>query len=208
MTTYESRMSYLEPWSKELEAPYVRNGPDPDFESCNFKNLEYKIHVADARPNKDEFNLDTHGFAFHQDSHITEEILEVLRKNDKEFVVKEYYPMVEDLVKEKTGASKVVVFDHTIRRRDRKLAGSNPNGREQPASLVIISSRIRSIPVHINNSNLLPRSIAISTLELSFFPAESCLIAFRSPVGSIRRVYRHLGDEAEALLKGRAQIIK
>lgn len=170
MAVVESRMSFLQPWSEEKGNPYVRGAPAEGFDTLNYSNIEYPVQITDARPNKSEFNIDTHGFAYHDDSTITPEILEMLRANDKAKVVNDYYPMVEALVKEKTGASKVVIFDHTIRRRDPTLSkGDNPNGREQPASLV-----------HCDQSY----------------------------VGAVRRVHRHLGEDADRLLQGRAQIIK
>ncbi|OTA66119.1 hypothetical protein K449DRAFT_325987 [Hypoxylon sp. EC38] len=169
MAVYESRMSFLQPWSEEKGNPYVRGAPAEGFDTLNYSNQEYPVKITDARPNKYGFDIETHGFAYHDDPYITQEILELLRINDKPKVAKEYYPLVEALVKEKTGATRVVIFDHTLRRRDPSLTKSdNPNGREQPASLV-----------HCD----------------------------QSAVGSIRRVHRHLGDEADHLLQGRAQII-
>jgi hypothetical protein len=150
MARVESCMSYLEPWSKERENPYVRGAPDDGFKTSNFTNLEYPVEVADARPRKDEFSIDTHGFAYH-DADIAEEMLELLRANDKDQVAKEYYPTVEKLVKEKTGATKVVIFDHTVRRRDPSLTSKeNPNGKEQPASLVSPAAP----SIHISHSSV------------------------------------------------------
>ena len=136
MAWVESRMSYLQPWSKEKENPYVRGAPDDGFRTCNHSHLEYPVKITNARPRKEEYSIDTHGFAYH-DADIAEETLELLRTNDKERVAEDYYPMVGKLVKDKTGASKVVIFDHTVRRRDPSLTlNENPNGNEQPASLV------------------------------------------------------------------------
>lgn len=137
MAMVESRMSFLQPWSEEKGNPYVRGAPAERYDTLNYSNLEYPVKIIDARPNKDDFNIDTHGFAYHNDPYITQEVLEILRANDKTTVAREYYPLVETLVMEKTGASKVVIFDHTLRRRDPSLAKTdNPSGREQPASLV------------------------------------------------------------------------
>ncbi|POS71307.1 hypothetical protein DHEL01_v210297 [Diaporthe helianthi] len=62
--------------------------------------------------------LDTHGFAFQRDPGVTDDLSGVLRNNDSDRIPLEYFPLVESLVKQKTGASKVVVFDHTVRRRE------------------------------------------------------------------------------------------
>ncbi|KAK8092445.1 S-adenosyl-L-methionine-dependent methyltransferase, partial [Apiospora kogelbergensis] len=164
--------------------PYVRGAAAEGFETLNYSNQEYDVKITDARPNKGEYTIDTHGFAYHDDPYIDEATLEVLRANDKAEVSDKYYPMVERLVKEKTGATKVVVFDHTLRRRQPALAKTdNPNGKEQPASLLRYSyldlTGNDGVQVHCD----------------------------QSAVGAIRRVHRHLGQEAERLLQGRAQII-
>ena len=82
MTCVKSHMSYLEPWSKERENPYVRGAPDDGFKTSNYTNLEYSVKITDARPRKYEYSIDIHGFAYH-DTDITEDILELLRTNDK-----------------------------------------------------------------------------------------------------------------------------
>ncbi|KAI8632619.1 hypothetical protein F5Y19DRAFT_491279 [Xylariaceae sp. FL1651] len=136
MATFDSRMSFLEPWSSSKGNPYVRGAPDEGFPKLNYTNYESPVKVTNGRPIKDEFDINVHGFAYHTDNTITENILEILRKDDKPLVIRDYYPLVEALVKEKTGARRVVIFDHTLRRRDPSLTSrDNPNGREQPASL-------------------------------------------------------------------------
>lgn len=137
MATVKSVMSFLEPWSPEKGNPYVRGEPAAGYDTMNYSHQDYEVEITDARPNKRDFNITTHGFAYHDDPDMTEELLQILRSNDKAAVAKLYYPAVERLVKEKTGASRVVIFDHTLRRRDPALAKTdNANGREQPASLV------------------------------------------------------------------------
>ncbi|KAI1120234.1 hypothetical protein F5Y10DRAFT_283456 [Nemania abortiva] len=163
MTTFESRMSFLQPWALEKGNPYVRGAAAEGFPRLNYSSQEHSVGITDGRPTKNEFDINVHGFAYHTDNTITDEILEILRKNDKALIARDYYPLVEALVKKNTGASRVVIFDHTLRRRDPTLAsGDNLNWRDQPASLV---------------------------------------------TGALRRVYQHLGDEADELLQGRAQII-
>jgi hypothetical protein len=140
MATYESRMSFLRPWSEENENPFVRGLAADGFATSNYTNAEHSVKVTDARPKKDDFDINTHGFAYFDDPSITEEVLDLLRANDKSKVADIYYPLVEKLVKGKVGATRVLIFDHTIRRRDPTLnPKDNPNGREQPASLVRLS---------------------------------------------------------------------
>jgi hypothetical protein len=137
MAIFESRMSFIQPWDESRGNPFVRGAADEGFERCNYGDLEYSVRITDARPRKYEFNIDTHGFGYFDDPNITPELLEILRANDKPTVAKEYYPYIEEFVKKSVGATKVVIFDHTIRRRDPALnKKDNPTGREQPASLV------------------------------------------------------------------------
>lgn len=210
MAAVESRMSFLQPWSADKGNPYVRGAPTDGFDSLNYSNLEYPVKIIDTRPNSSEYDINIHGFAYVEDSSITEETLETLRANDKERVAEEYYPQVERLVKEKTGATKVVIFDHTLRRRDPTLnPKDNPNGREQPAGLVRVLSLQCEIQQERAETNTLYntgtlRPVRRSVLICYCLPSNCS----RSSVGAIRRVHRHLGDEADRLLQGRAQIIK
>lgn len=137
MAVIRSQMQYLEPWFSQEEGPYVRGKVEDGFPRTNFTNQTYDVQVHNARPEMDFFKLDTHGFAFHQDRGIDSDIVDAIRNKDKAVVEKRYYSQISDLVKQKTGASKVVIFDHTYRRRDPLLRpDENPNGREQPATLV------------------------------------------------------------------------
>lgn len=136
MSIVETRMSYLEPWMGKDDEPYVRGRVEDSYPRTNFTNQEFPVRVSDARPTRDDFDLDTHGFAFH-DGPINDEVVEAIRGREKDGVKDNYYPMVEELVKKYTGASRVIIFDHTYRKKDPSLAPTeNPNGREQPATLV------------------------------------------------------------------------
>lgn len=67
-------------------------------------------------------------------------MLDVLRKNNLDKVRQLYYPHIENLVKKETGASRVVIFDHTSRKRRPELGKyDNPTGKEQPATMVSLS---------------------------------------------------------------------
>ncbi|KAI4641283.1 hypothetical protein J4E93_008162 [Alternaria ventricosa] len=126
-------MSFMAPMAEE---PFYRSQPDKGFESCNFSYNAEKVQIHNARPAKDRFQLDTHGFAYVDDAEGAA-FVEQLRKNE-DGAKERYYGHVERLVKKHTGASRVVVFDHTMRRREPSLAGKNPDGREQPAAYVHI----------------------------------------------------------------------
>jgi len=131
-------MMFLEPWEGRNHNPYYRTSPDPGFDVKNFEWLNYDVKVKDARPTMEEFTLDEHGFAFRADpAGGSDDVLRILRENNDEKVKKTYYPHVERLIREITGASEVIVFNHTVRRRDPALGlFEGFKGRQQPASTV------------------------------------------------------------------------
>ncbi|MCJ1380193.1 hypothetical protein MMC17_003296 [Xylographa soralifera] len=133
-----SMMSFLEPWDPSRGAPFFRSAADEGFESTNFKWTDHQVSITNARPHRDTFTLDKNGFAYKDDvEELTPELIEALRIGEKEAVKNLYYPKVEAFVKKHTGASRVIVFDHTVRKRDPgKDSKENPNGKEQPATVV------------------------------------------------------------------------
>lgn len=76
-------------------------------------NFEWQtVSIADGRPVIDRLSLDGAGFELRP--HATD----VSSFYDDEQVRTIYYPEVEQLVKASTGASRVVIFDHTVRIED------------------------------------------------------------------------------------------
>ncbi len=73
---------------------------------------EREVIVHDARPIADRLDLDRQGFGLMR----RETAVQDFYDNDE--VRRVYYPEMERLVAEVTGASKVIVFDHTIRVED------------------------------------------------------------------------------------------
>lgn len=165
MSTVISQMSFLEPWEGKRDAPYVRGKVEESFPRTNFVNREYAVKVQNARPKKNEFDLDVHGFAFHENEPLSEHVIRAIRSRDKSLVEREYYPLAEEYVKRVTGASKVIIFDHTYRKRDLSLApDENPNGREQPATVVSLHTHVEDA-AFILTSGICNRYIVISMIE-------------------------------------------
>ncbi|KAH7040505.1 uncharacterized protein B0I36DRAFT_357794 [Microdochium trichocladiopsis] len=84
-----------------------------DVDYSSFGRKMYTRQVHDARGHEDDFSVDTSGFAVY--NYPAKEKLFV----DDEAVRNGYYAEVEALLKDKLGpgVKKVVIFDHTIRRR-------------------------------------------------------------------------------------------
>jgi hypothetical protein len=82
---------------------------------------QYELHemtIRNGRPIRDSFKLDTHGFVF-VDHHTT------MKDFTDEAERKRVYDReVAELVRKYSGASEVVVFDHTIRVGDEKIQQS------------------------------------------------------------------------------------
>ncbi|KAF2106364.1 methyltransferase [Lophiotrema nucula] len=138
MAACDTSMLFLEPWSTDRGNPYYRTDPDEGYDVKNFEWLPYKVKVQDARANMSKFNLDDNGFAFQADSSSgATEIIEAFEQNDDDKVRELYYPHVARLIKRATGASEVLVFNHTVRRRNPSvgLFGGGKGG-QQPASTV------------------------------------------------------------------------
>jgi len=76
---------------------------------------DFKVEVQDGRARAAEFSLDRQ--AFKLVNHDTK----VRDFYDEDEVKTAYYAEVEALVKRETGASKVVIFDHTVRTADRAV---------------------------------------------------------------------------------------
>jgi hypothetical protein len=70
---------------------------------------EHLVTIRDGRPLRDSFQLEEHGFQFID--HKTA-MTDFYDENQLRSV---YYPEVEQIIKDRTGATRVVIFDHTLR---------------------------------------------------------------------------------------------
>ena len=74
----------------------------------NFSYQTQEVHVENMRSKEDAVSLDTAGFQFYTiPAKYKGEFL------DDEEIKREYYPESEELLKKVTGASKVVIFNHS-----------------------------------------------------------------------------------------------
>lgn len=96
------------------------------------------VQIRDGRPLADILSLDTHGFALRKMSTPPIDF-----ENDEQ-VTALYFPKIEALVKEATGASRVLIFDHTVRK------DGNNNGRT-PARHVHVDYTEASAPNRVRD---------------------------------------------------------
>ena len=102
-------LNYYAPIGDEAPFQYVQQPPE-GVPKHNLGADPHSTTIHDVRGKEHTVSLDTTGFQFVK--HVSEE---------KEFLdegrIKEvYYREVEELVKRETGAKRVFIFDHTVRR--------------------------------------------------------------------------------------------
>jgi len=76
------------------------------------KREQHTMTVRNGRPLRDTFSLEIHGFEFVDHETAVKDFY------DSDEIAAVYYPEMERLVKDRTGASRVMVFDHTLRSGD------------------------------------------------------------------------------------------
>ncbi|KAI0008317.1 hypothetical protein F4779DRAFT_587758 [Xylariaceae sp. FL0662B] len=132
----------------------------------------HTVHITDVTGRESEYTLDGNGFQYVRHTAQEKDFL------DDDHIRAVYYPETEQLLKDVTGASKIFIFDHTIRRQpaDQRTGSDNNNNNSRDAT----SLRGPVNRVHIDQSY----------------------------AASLSRVPHHLpAEEASELLKGRVQII-
>ncbi len=118
--------------------------------------------IFDGRLIADEFSLDREGFA------LVKHPTAVKNYYDENEIRRVYYPAVEAFLKATLKADRVLIFDHTVRKRVEGAPDVRDGTPRQPATRV-----------HVDQTDLSGRN----------------------------RVFEHLPQEANELVKGRVQVI-
>jgi hypothetical protein len=144
------------------EKPYIYVGEPPEgVPSTRGEYENHRVTIEDARSFADQLSLDVEGsMLVRSPSRVTDFF-------DEAEVMSRGRPEAAELVKAVTGASRVEVFDHTVRRRS-DHADYALGVPRQPASWVHVDQTVAS---------------------------------------GRKRIHEIMGDEADALLRGRAAII-
>ena len=141
----EADMNYLAPM---VERP--RNytfEPPAGVPRSNANNEAHRVTIHDARPVAGEVSLDANGFALVNHKSAVRDFF------DDEEVRRVYYPEVERILQKVTGAYRVHIFDHTVRRRV-DGAQDRSDAPRQPVQRVHIDHTARSGPQRVRD--LLP----------------------------------------------------
>jgi len=107
------------------------------------KHVPHDVTVKDMRPIRDDITLDKAGF----------ELIDHVSKEkdflDEKRITEVYYPEVEEIIKRKTGATKVVVISHMCRRHT--TADSKQDAADKPdTDFVTLNNPARF--VHVDQS--------------------------------------------------------
>jgi hypothetical protein len=156
----EGALNYITPMT---ERPFTLAYQAPPGEpGTNIVPEAHIIPIRNVRPIVSEINLDREGFA------VLPHVTAVRDFYDDDEVRRVYYPEAEHLLQQVLGASRVVVFDHTVRRRVAGVADRAAGAPRQPVGRVHVDHTDTSGP---------------------------------------QRIRDFLGEQAEKLLRGRAQVI-
>jgi hypothetical protein len=109
LRSVEGEFFYLAPMA---DAPFTYTyDPPAGTPRTNAVYEGHRMTVRDARPIAAAASLDREGFA------VVRQLSAVRDFYDEDELQRIYYPEAEKLVADATGAARVVVFDHTLRRR-------------------------------------------------------------------------------------------
>jgi len=97
---------YSDPGDGSLPAPFYVGQQN----SVERPHSVHKVVIHDISGEEDKYTLDSHGFQIVKHQSKEKDFL------DDAKIKAEYYPEVEQLLKDATGATRVFIFDHTIRR--------------------------------------------------------------------------------------------
>lgn len=102
----------------------------------------HTVTIANARPIADRLSLDTEGFA------VVAHRSAVRDFSDEAQTLALGHPETAEIVKAATGAARVVVFDHTLRRRT-GAADRSPHAPRQPVARAHADQTVRSGPQRV-----------------------------------------------------------
>lgn len=113
----EANLSYLVPMT-EKPVNYTYE-PPAGIRRTNGTYETHKLPIYNARSISENITLDKEGFAF------SEHNTNVRNFYDEDEILQVYYPEAEQLLKQLTGATRVVIFDHTLRNAELMKQGNN-----------------------------------------------------------------------------------
>jgi hypothetical protein len=136
----EAKLNYLAPMT---ERPFTYTYEPPQgVPWTNNQHEEYKTSIRDLRPIAKDFTLEKAGLQFLGHKSAVNDFW------DEAELARIYYPEAEKLLKDVTGATRVFIFDHTLRRR---IEGMNENSPHAPTR---VFPRQPATRVHVDQTAL------------------------------------------------------
>jgi hypothetical protein len=139
----DAALNYLAPMT-EKPRNYTFE-PPPGVPQSNAVFESRRLPVFNLRPVADQVSLDREGVALVQHRSA---VVDFYDEGELETV---YYPEAEALVAAATGARRVVVFDHTIRRRIAGTADRTAGAPRQPVPRVHNDYTVKSAPQRVRD---------------------------------------------------------
>jgi hypothetical protein len=139
----KSELNYLAP-TRERPRTYTYD-PPAGAARTTVVSEPHPIVIRDARPLLPQLSLDEEGFALVQHKSATRDFY------DDEEVKRVYYPEAVQLLKGLTGADRVHIFDHTVRRRVPGSDDRRANAPRQPVPRVHVDHTARSGPQRVRD---------------------------------------------------------
>ena len=121
------------------EKPVAYNyDPPPGTPLRTGRNIELQVPIRNARPLIDQLSLDREGFVLlhHQTA--------VNNFYDEDQIRSVYYPECERVIKEATGAARVVAFDHIVRNAAMSAKDKTIKSRPNACTMITPPGRRRS----------------------------------------------------------------
>lgn len=117
--------------TRTAEKPHTYTYDPPEgVAKTNIVGEPHTVPVFDMRPIADGLSLDVQGFA------LVPAPTAMTDFYDEAQLRGTFYPEAENLVKQVTGATRVVVFDHTIRRREQGVEDRTQGSPRQPVTRI------------------------------------------------------------------------
>jgi hypothetical protein len=130
--------------SADTQFTYAFDPPEGQPRS-NIVLDERAVAIADARPLADDLSLDVQGFALVRQKSAVRDFW------DEAQTLALGHPEAAELVKAATGASRVVVYDHTLRKRLAGTEDRSAGAPRQPATRVHVDQTVRSGPQRVRD---------------------------------------------------------
>ena len=133
-----AELNYLAPTPGKPRT-YAYDPPPGEPKSTNLPE-PHDVPIFDGRPIANSFSLDREGFALVKHPTIVRNFY------DENEIRRVYYPAAEAFLRATLGADRVVLFDHTVRRRVEGAADIRGGGPRQPATRVHVDQTEASGP--------------------------------------------------------------